>query len=50
MTPGFLGTRADTLIDLAVVFFLAAPFLMLYVGLCLTCVTGVALYAMAYAL
>jgi len=30
MTTGFLGTRADALVDLTVVFFLAAPFLMLY--------------------
>ena len=29
-TTGFLGTRADVLIDLAVVFFVAAPFLMTY--------------------
>ncbi len=29
-TTGFLGTRADALIDLAVVFFVAAPFLMAY--------------------
>ena len=29
-TTGFLGTRADALIDLAIVFFVAAPFLMVY--------------------
>ena len=29
-TTGFLGTRADTLIDLAIVFFVLAPFLMVY--------------------
>ena len=29
-TTGFLGTRADTLVDLAIVFFVLAPFLMVY--------------------
>ena len=29
-TTGFLGTRADALIDLAIVFFVLAPFLMIY--------------------
>ena len=29
-TTGFLGTRADALIDLTLVFFVAAPFLMAY--------------------
>ena len=29
-TTGFLGTRADILIDLAIVFFVLAPFLMVY--------------------
>ena len=29
-TTGFLGTRADVFIDLAIVFFVAAPFLMVY--------------------
>lgn len=29
-TPGFLGTRADVFMDLAMVFFVAAPFLMSY--------------------
>ncbi len=28
MATGFLGTRADTLVDIAIVFLLAAPFLM----------------------
>ena len=30
MPTGFLGTRADALIDIAFVFFVAAPFLMTY--------------------
>ena len=29
-TTGFLGTRADAFIDLAIVFFVLAPFLMVY--------------------
>lgn len=29
-TPGFLGTRADVFVDIAIVFFIVAPFLMAY--------------------
>ena len=29
-TTGFLGTRADAFVDLAIVFFIVAPFLMAY--------------------
>ena len=30
LAPGFLGTRADVLVDIAMVFFVVAPFLMAY--------------------
>lgn len=55
---GFLGTRADVFMDLAITFFVAAPFRarhrlcgqVTYAGLWFTCITGVAMYVLCYAL